>query len=339
MEKGMTLKKSTSLRDGTSTPLDLDKVHRMVELACEGLAGVSESHIEINSGLQFFDGIKTSDIQEILIRSANDLISLDAPNYQYVAARLLLFSLRKSVYGEHPDDHPHLRAHVDRCVKKGIYDPDIVNQYTLEEWDKLNGYIDHDRDYLFTYAGIRQVADKYLVQDRSSGEIYETPQFMYMMVAATLFQDDDKFYRLEYVKKYYDAISKHRLNIPTPIMGGVRTPIRQFAKLVFWLILMTPSIVSLVAIWLLANMSLKGQVLVSTQVASGASTVKSGVEKFNTQVLSPSLKSLSQLSDAVLKTGSEAGLPLSTFLSGIRKSKTSWFSKTTKEQKTTESEN
>jgi len=219
-------------RDGTKTPLDLDKVHRMVELACEGLAGVSESHVEVNSGLQFFDGIKTSDIQEILIRSANDLISLEAPNYQYVAARLLLFSLRKSVYGEHPDKHPHLRAHVDLCVEKGIYDIGIVNQYTLEEWDKLNSYIDHDRDYLFTYAGIRQVADKYLVQDRSTGEIYETPQFMYMMVAATLFQDDDKFYRLDYVKKYYDAISKHRLNIPTPIMGGVRTPIRQFASCV-----------------------------------------------------------------------------------------------------------
>jgi len=219
-------------RDGTKTPLDLDKVHRMVELACEGLAGVSESHVEVNSGLQFFDGIKTSDIQEILIRSANDLISLDAPNYQYVAARLLLFSLRKSVYGEHPDKHPHLRAHVDRCIASGIYDAGIVNQYTLEEWDKLNSFIDHDRDYLFTYAGIRQVADKYLVQDRSTGEIYETPQFMYIMVAATLFQDDDKFYRLDYVKKYYDAISKHRLNIPTPIMGGVRTPIRQFASCV-----------------------------------------------------------------------------------------------------------
>ena len=233
MEKGMTTKEINVIkRDGTKTPLDLDKVHRMVELACEGLAGVSESHVEVNSGLQFFDGIKTSDIQEILIRSANDLISLDAPNYQYVAARLLLFSLRKSVYGEHPDKHPHLRAHVDRCVEKGIYDIGIVNQYTLEEWDKLNSYIDHDRDYLFTYAGIRQVADKYLVQDRSTGEIYETPQFMYMMVAATLFQDDDKFYRLDYVKKYYDAISKHRLNIPTPIMGGVRTPIRQFASCV-----------------------------------------------------------------------------------------------------------
>ena len=233
MEKGMTTKEINVIkRDGTKTPLDLDKVHRMVELACEGLAGVSESHVEVNSGLQFFDGIKTSDIQEILIRSANDLISLEAPNYQYVAARLLLFSLRKSVYGEHPDKHPHLRAHVDRCVEKGIYDIGIVNQYTLEEWDKLNSYIDHDRDYLFTYAGIRQVADKYLVQDRSTGEIYETPQFMYIMVAATLFQDDDKFYRLDYIKKYYDAISKHRLNIPTPIMGGVRTPIRQFASCV-----------------------------------------------------------------------------------------------------------
>ena len=233
MEKGMTTKEINVIkRDGTKTPLDLDKVHRMVELACEGLAGVSESHVEVNSGLQFFDGIKTSDIQEILIRSANDLISLDAPNYQYVAARLLLFSLRKSVYGEHPDKHPHLRAHVDRCIASGIYDAGIVNQYTLEEWDKLNSFIDHDRDYLFTYAGIRQVADKYLVQDRSTGEIYETPQFMYIMVAATLFQDDDKFYRLDYVKKYYDAISKHRLNIPPPIMGGVRTPIRQFASCV-----------------------------------------------------------------------------------------------------------
>ena len=233
MEKGMTSKEINVIkRDGSKTPLDLDKVHRMVELACEGLAGVSESHVEVNSGLQFFDGIKTSDIQEILIRSANDLISLDAPNYQYVAARLLLFSLRKSVYGEHPDKHPHLRAHVDRCIASGIYDAGIVNQYTLEEWDKLNSFIDHDRDYLFTYAGIRQVADKYLVQDRSTGEIYETPQFMYIMVAATLFQDDDKFYRLDYVKKYYDAISKHRLNIPPPIMGGVRTPIRQFASCV-----------------------------------------------------------------------------------------------------------
>ena len=219
-------------RDGTKTPLDLDKIHKMVELACDGLAGVSESAVEMNSQLQLFDGIKTSDIQEILIRSANDLISLEAPNYQYVAARLLLFSLRKQVYGEHPDRRPNLYDHVQKCIKQGVYDAGILGKYTEEEFNILDGFLDHDRDYLFTYAGIRQVSDKYLVQCRSTGEVYETPQFMYMMVAATLFQDDDKFYRLEYVRKYYDAISKHKLNIPTPIMAGVRTPIRQFASCV-----------------------------------------------------------------------------------------------------------
>ena len=188
-------------RDGTKTPLDLDKIHKMVELACDGLAGVSESAVEMNSQLQLFDGIKTSDIQEILIRSANDLISLEAPNYQYVAARLLLFSLRKQVYGEHPDRRPNLYDHVQKCIKQGVYDAGILSKYTEEEFNILDGFLDHDRDYLFTYAGIRQVSDKYLVQCRSTGEVYETPQFMYMMVAATLFQDDDKFYRLEYVEK------------------------------------------------------------------------------------------------------------------------------------------
>jgi len=232
METGMTKEINVTKRNRETTPLDLNKVHRMVELACEGLAGVSESAVEINSGLQFFDGIKTSDIQEILIRSANDLISLEHPNYQYVAARLLLFSLRKAVYNGHPDGHPVLLEHVKKCVESGVYDKTIVDKFTDEEWEKLDSFIDHDRDYLFTYAGIRQVADKYLVQDRSTGEVYETPQFMYIMVAATLFQDDDKFYRLDYIKKYYDAISKHKLNIPTPIMGGVRTPIRQFASCV-----------------------------------------------------------------------------------------------------------
>ena len=219
-------------RDGEQEPLNLDKIHVMVEHACNGLAGVSESQVEMNAGLQFFDGIKTSDIQEILVRSANDLISLEAPNYQFVAARLLLFGLRKAVYNGHPDGHPPLKEHVAKCVERGVYDSSILGKYTDEEWEKLSGFMDHDRDYLFTYAGIRQVVDKYLVQDRSSGQVYETPQFMYMMIAATLFQDDDKFYRLEYVKKYYDAISKHRINIPTPVMAGVRTPLRQFASCV-----------------------------------------------------------------------------------------------------------
>ena len=219
-------------RNGEKESLDLDKIHVMVEHACRGLAGVSESQVEMNAGLQFFDGIKTSDIQEILVRSANDLISLDAPNYQFVAARLLLFGLRKAVYNGHPDGHPPLLEHVEKCISRKVYDPGIRDKYTEEEWGQLSRFMDHDRDYLFTYAGIRQVVDKYLVQDRSSNEVYETPQFMYMMIAATLFQDDDKFYRLEYVKKYYDAISKHRINIPTPVMAGVRTPLRQFASCV-----------------------------------------------------------------------------------------------------------
>ena len=230
MEESMTTK--VVKRNGETTELNLEKVHKMVEHACKGLAGVSESAVEMNSGLQFYDGIETADIQEILIRSANDLITLDNPNYQFVAARLLLFSLRKAIYNGHPDGHPPLLDHVKSCCKKGVYDKEILDKFTEEEWEKLNSYIDHDRDYLFTYAGMRQVCDKYLVQDRSSGEIYETPQFMYIMIAATLFQDDDKFYRLEYIKKYYDAISKHRINIPTPVMAGVRTPIRQFASCV-----------------------------------------------------------------------------------------------------------
>ncbi|ABA47164.1 ribonucleotide reductase subunit A [Synechococcus phage syn9] len=230
MEASMTI--NVIKRSGTAETLDLDKIHTMVEHACKGLAGVSESQVEMNANLQFFDGVETKDIQEILIRSANDLISLEAPNYQFVAARLLLFGLRKAVYNGHPDGHPPLKEHVEKCIERGVYDKTILSKYTDEEWDKLNSFMDHDRDYLFTYAGIRQVVDKYLVQDRSTGEIYETPQFMYMMIAATLFQDDDPFYRIEYVKKYYNAISKHRLNIPTPVMAGVRTTLRQFASCV-----------------------------------------------------------------------------------------------------------
>ena len=219
-------------RNGSVEALNLDKIHKMVEMACEGIGGVSESAIEMNANLQIFDGIKTDDIQEILIKSANDLISLDAPNYQFVAARLLLFSLRKAVYDAHPDKHPHLYNHIKDCIDHGLYDPALLDAYSEEEWCDINGMIDYDRDYLFTYAGIRQVVDKYLVQDRSTGEVYETPQQMYIMIAATLFQRYPQDSRLSYVKKYYDAISRHKINIPTPIMGGVRTPLRQFASCV-----------------------------------------------------------------------------------------------------------
>ena len=218
-------------RDGTKEQLNLDKVHKMVEFACEGLAGVSASQVEIQSGLQFCDGITSNDIQEILIRSASDLITEENPNYQYVAARLLLFGLRKAVHG-HPEILPPLLKHVKGCIDKGVYDSAIVNRYSEEEWDRINSFVEHERDYLFTYAGLRQVVDKYLVQDRSTGKHYESPQQMYIMIAATLFANYPTETRLDYVRRYYNAISTHKINIPTPIMGGVRTPIRQFASCV-----------------------------------------------------------------------------------------------------------
>ena len=211
--------------------LNIEKIHSMVGFATEGITGVSASHVEMNSGIQFFDGINTEDIQQILIKSANDLISLDNPNYQYVAARLLLFSLRKKLF-HRLWEHPSFIDHIHSCIKVGMYDKDILVNYTEAEIDRLNGFIDHERDYNFTYAGLRQVMDKYLVQDRSNGEIFETPQFMYMMIAATLFAQYSKENRLTYVKKYYESISKFKINIPTPVMAGVRTPLRQFASCV-----------------------------------------------------------------------------------------------------------
>ena len=218
-------------RNGSIEPMNLEKMHVMVERACSNLAGVSASQVEMQSGIQFYNGITTDEIQNILIKSASDLISLEQPNYQYVAARLLLFSLRKSLYGK-IYEIPHLKDHIDKCVENGVYDPVVNDKFTVGEINEIEKFLDHDRDYLFTYAGLRQVADKYLVQDRSSGQVYETPQFMYMLIAMTMFAEYDRGTRLNYIKRYYDAISKHKINIPTPIMGGVRTPIRQFASCV-----------------------------------------------------------------------------------------------------------
>jgi len=227
MSNGITVIK----RNGDKDSLNLEKVHKMVEHACEGLAGVSASQVEISSGIQFFDGIKTSQIQEILVKSASDLISLETPNYQYVASRLLLFDLRKAL-NNHYEDHPPILEHVKKCADLDVYDKTIIQKYTEEEWKEIDSYIDYNRDYLFSYAGMRQVVDKYLVQDRSSGELYETPQQMYIMIATTLFQQYPKETRLDYVRRYYNAISKHKINIPTPVMAGVRTPLRQFASCV-----------------------------------------------------------------------------------------------------------
>jgi len=218
-------------RSGSVESLDLNKMHKIVDEACKDLAGVSASQVEINSGIQFYDGITTAEIQEILIKSASDLIELESPNYQFVAARLLLFGVRKKLWGR-IHEAPSLGNHITKCIREGVYDPHFTSKYTDDEIDELDSYIDHDRDYLFTYAGLRQVTDKYLVQDRSTGDLYETPQFMYIMIAATMFSEYPKETRLDYVKRYYDAISRHRINIPTPVMGGVRTPIRQFASCV-----------------------------------------------------------------------------------------------------------
>ena len=227
MSNGIKVKK----RDGRIESLDLEKMHLMVDEATKGLAGVSASQVEMKSGIQFYDGITTEEIQEILIKSASDLIDLDHPNYQFVAARLLLFSLRKQLYGK-IRELPDLETHIMSCTNIDVYDKDIFIKYSKEEISKANSFIDHSRDFFFTYAGLRQVADKYLVQDRSSGGVYETPQFMYIMIALTIFAEYPKETRMTYVKRYYDAISKHKINIPTPIMAGVRTPLRQFASCV-----------------------------------------------------------------------------------------------------------
>ena len=217
-------------RDGTREHLNIDKIHFVVEEACKGLAGVSSSQIEMNANLQFYDGMTTQEIQEILVRSANDLISLDSPNYQYAAARLLSYGLYKQVFGSY--DAVLFEEIIKANIARGIYDPEILEKYTSEEIERLNSYIHHKRDENFTYAGLRQVVDKYLVQDRSSEEIFETPQFMYMMIAATLFANYPKEERMQYVRRYYDATSLFKVNIPTPVMAGVRTPVRQFASCV-----------------------------------------------------------------------------------------------------------
>jgi len=217
-------------RDGKLEILDINKIHFVVEEACEGLSGVSSSQIEMNANIQFYDGMTTKDIQNVLVRSANDLISLDAPNYQFAAARLLSYDVRKEAHGQY--EYIPLLKLIVRNIRLGVYDKGILDKYSKTEIKKFNTWIKRDRDLKFTYAGLRQICDKYLVQDRSTGQLYETPQDMYMMIAATLFAEYPAKTRLAYVKKYYDAISQHKINIPTPVMAGVRTPIRQFASCV-----------------------------------------------------------------------------------------------------------
>jgi len=226
MSNGIQIEK----RDGSKDHLNIDKIHKVVEHACEGLAGVSSSQIEMNANLQFYNGMTTKEIQEVLIRSANDLISLDAPNYQYAAARLLSYNVNKEVFGEYAPIG--LIEMINKNIERKVYSKNILKKYSEEELKALDSYIRHKRDENFTYAGMRQVVDKYLCQDRSSGQLFETPQFMYMMISATLFANYPKEERLHYVRRYYDATSLFKINIPTPVMAGVRTPVRQFASCV-----------------------------------------------------------------------------------------------------------
>jgi len=217
-------------RDGSRMPLNIDKLHKVVFAACEGINGVSASEVEIKSQIQFFDGIKTSDVQETLIKSAADLISEETPNYQWVAGRLINYHLRKMVYGQF--DPIHLIDLVKKNVNAGFYDSEILNTYSKAEFNKLNSYIKHQRDDTLTYAAMEQFRGKYLVQNRVTKEIFETPQMAYMLIAMTLFQNYPKETRIKWVKDYYDAISTFDISLPTPVMAGVRTPQRQFSSCV-----------------------------------------------------------------------------------------------------------
>ena len=217
-------------RDGTLEDLNIDKLHKVVMYACEGISGVSASEVEINSHIQFFDKILSTDIQETLIKSAADLITEDSPNYQYVGGRLINYHLRKEVYGTF--EPPCLCDIIQDNIDAGFYDAEFTELYTKEEINELNDFIKHDRDEVLTYAAMEQFRGKYLVQNRSTGEIFETPQVAYMMIAATLFAKYPAETRLQYVKAYYDAISTFKISLPTPVMAGVRTPQRQFSSCV-----------------------------------------------------------------------------------------------------------
>ena len=216
-------------RNGTKEALDLNKFHKVVEWACEGVTGVSESEIEIKSQIQFYNGMKTTDIQETLIKAAADLITEDAPNYQYVAGNLINYNLRKEVYGDfNPID---LATHIRRVVDAGYYDPEILSWYGPGDFGLLNGYIDHKRDFALTYAGMEQFRGKYLVKNRVTGKYYETPQMTFMLIAMVLFRDY-KEDRLKWIKELYDSVSNFEISLPTPIMAGLRTPQKQFSSCV-----------------------------------------------------------------------------------------------------------
>lgn len=217
-------------RDGNRAPLDLDKIHKVVTWAADGLSNVSVSEVELRAQIQFTDGITTSDIHETLIKSAADLISENTPDYQYMAARLNIFHLRKKAYGQF--EPPALYDQVARLVDGERYDRHLLEDYTEAEFQEMDSFIDHSRDLNFAYAAVKQLEGKYLVQNRVTGEVYESPQFLYVLIGACLFSHYDKSNRMDYIRRFYDAVSTFKLSLPTPIMAGVRTPTRQFSSCV-----------------------------------------------------------------------------------------------------------
>ena len=217
-------------RNGQKEVINLDKIHRVLTWAAEELNNVSVSQVEIRAHIQFYDGISTKSIHETLIKSAADLISEECPDYQYLAARLAIFHLRKIAYGDF--NPPSLLEHTEKLVKEGKYDKQLLEFYTPEEFSLINEFIDHNRDLNFSYAAVKQLEGKYLVQNRVSHEVYESPQFLYILVGMCLFASYPQNTRLDYIKRFYDAISNFKISLPTPIMSGVRTPSRQFSSCV-----------------------------------------------------------------------------------------------------------
>lgn len=221
---------SVTKRDGSKESLDIEKLHKVVFHACDNITGVSPSEVEIKSQIQFYNGITTKEIQETLIKAAADLISEDTPNYQFVGGRLINYAIRKEVYGQY--DPCTVKELVQRNTASGFYDGELITKYTDDEWSKIDTFVKHERDEQLTYVAMEQLRGKYLVQNRVTSEIFETPQMCYILIAATLFQNYPQETRLQWIKEYYDAISTHDISLPTPVMAGVRTPMRQFSSCV-----------------------------------------------------------------------------------------------------------
>lgn len=217
-------------RNGKKEPISLKKINKMLNWAAKGLRNVSISKVELKSRIQFYNGISTINIHETIIKSAADLISKENSDYQYFAARLSIFHLRKQVYGKFKP--PKLYDHVKKMIKMNKYDKNFLIKYSKKEIDILDSFINHNRDMNFAYAAVKQMQKKYLIQNRVTGKIYETAQFLYILISAYIFLNYPKKTRLNYIKKFYNAISTFKISLPTPIMAGVRTPNRQFSSCV-----------------------------------------------------------------------------------------------------------